>query len=141
MPQLAGRESGRESGLAGEARDHCFWVHKGRGFLPCVPTDGRAPPKRAPETGVTCSYHLGHGLLMLPLLPPRILCANAGHYPHPPGSLCSTPLPGSRDLGTNSLGEHMMHLRLLQCHASLCRCWLAPHSNYDYHTPPSPQPE
>ena len=28
----------------------------------------------------------GHELLMLPLLPPRILCANACHYPHPLGT-------------------------------------------------------
>ena len=36
-PQLAGRESGKKSGPAEEARDHCFAVRKERGF--------RAPPK------------------------------------------------------------------------------------------------
>ena len=37
VPQLAGRESGKKSGTAKEARDHCFEVCKERGF--------RAPPK------------------------------------------------------------------------------------------------
>ena len=37
VPQLAGRESGKNSGTAEEARDHCFRVHEERGF--------RAPPK------------------------------------------------------------------------------------------------
>ena len=46
----------------------------------------------------------------------------------PPGSLCSPPLPGSRDPGTTSLGEHMVCLRLLQCQASLCHHRLTPHS-------------
>ena len=36
-PQLAGRESGKKSGAAKEARDHCFGVREERGF--------RAPPK------------------------------------------------------------------------------------------------
>ena len=36
-PQLAGRESGKKSGPAEEARDHCFRVRKERGF--------RAAPK------------------------------------------------------------------------------------------------
>ena len=31
-PQLAGRESGKKSGTAKEARDHCFGVHEERGF-------------------------------------------------------------------------------------------------------------
>ena len=52
-PQLARRESGEKSGLAGEARDHCFRVCKERGFLLCVPTDGRTLPKQATETNVT----------------------------------------------------------------------------------------
>ena len=50
-PQLAGRESGKKSRLAEEIRDHCFRVRKERGF--------RAPPKRAPETGVNHGYHIG----------------------------------------------------------------------------------
>ena len=57
-PQLAGRESGKKSGAAEEARDHCFSVHEEKGFLPRVPTEGRAPPKRSPETGTSHSYQL-----------------------------------------------------------------------------------
>ena len=45
----------------------------------------------------------------------------------PPGRLCSLPLPGSRDPGTTSLGEHTTRLRLVQRHAVLCRRRLAPH--------------
>ena len=59
MPQLARRESGKKSGPAEEARDHCFGVCKERGFLPCLPTEGREPPKRAPEMGVSHDYQLG----------------------------------------------------------------------------------
>ena len=44
-PQLAGRESGKKSGTAEEARDHCFRVREERGFPPHVPTEGRALPK------------------------------------------------------------------------------------------------
>ena len=50
-PRLAGRESRKKSGAAEEARDHCFRVPKDRG--------SRAPPKRAPETGVSCGYQHG----------------------------------------------------------------------------------
>ena len=57
-PQLARRETRNKSGPAEEARDHNFRVHKEKGFLLCVPTDGRAPPKRVPETGASHSYHL-----------------------------------------------------------------------------------
>ena len=46
-PQLAGRESGKKSGPAKEARDHCFGVHKERGF--------RTLPKQTPETGASIS--------------------------------------------------------------------------------------
>ena len=59
VTQLAGRESRKKSGPAREARDHCFRVSEERGFLLRVPTGSRAPPKQAPETGVSCSYHLG----------------------------------------------------------------------------------
>ena len=45
MPQLARRESGKKFGPAEEARDHCFRVHKERGF--------RALPKQVPEMGVS----------------------------------------------------------------------------------------
>ena len=50
-PRLAGRESGRKSGAAREATDHCFLVHEERGF--------RAQPKRAPEPGVSRGYQHG----------------------------------------------------------------------------------
>ena len=45
---LAGRESGKKSAAAEQARDHCFRVREERGF--------RAPPKQAPETGVSRGY-------------------------------------------------------------------------------------
>ena len=62
----------------------------------------------------------GREMLMLLLQPPRILCASTGHYPQPcPESLCSPPLPGSCNPGTTSLGEHTVHLRLLQLHMGL----------------------
>ena len=58
-PQLAGRESGKKSGAAKEARDHCDRVHEERGFLPCLPTESRAPLKQAAETSTSCGYQLG----------------------------------------------------------------------------------
>ena len=71
----------------------------------------------------------GHETLRLLLQSPRILCATTGHYPHLPSwEPVQVPLPGSRDPGTTSLGEHMVHLRLLQCHAGLCQRRLAQHS-------------
>ena len=48
----------------------------------------------------------------------------------PPGSLCSPPLPGSREPGTTSPGERTARLRLLQCHAGLCHHRLAPPPPY-----------
>ena len=50
-PQLAGRESGKKSVPAEEARDHCFGVHEERGL--------RAPLKGAPETGTSHGYQCG----------------------------------------------------------------------------------
>ena len=44
-PQLAGKESRKKSGPAGEARDLCFRVREERGILPSVPTEDRALPK------------------------------------------------------------------------------------------------
>ena len=58
MPELVRRESGKKSGPAGEARDLCLGVREERGFLPSVPTEGRALPKQAPVTGASHSYHL-----------------------------------------------------------------------------------
>ena len=86
-PQLARRQSGRKSRPAKQARDHSFRVCEERGFLPHVPTEGRAPPKQAPEMGVSRSFSSDprdrHETLMLLLLPPGILCARTGHYLHP----------------------------------------------------------
>ena len=52
---LAERESGKKSAAAEEARDFFlplgFTARKERGF--------RAPPKRTPETGVSCGYQRG----------------------------------------------------------------------------------
>ncbi|KAJ8783924.1 hypothetical protein J1605_008967 [Eschrichtius robustus] len=48
---LGGRESGKRSAAAEEARDHCFGVREERGF--------RAPPKRAPEAGASRGYQRG----------------------------------------------------------------------------------
>ena len=58
VPQLVGRESGKTSGLTGDAREHCFRVLEERGFLLRVPTEDRTPPKQAPETGVSHGYQL-----------------------------------------------------------------------------------
>ena len=67
----------------------------------------------------------GHEMLRLLLPPPRSLCASTGHYPHlPSGSLCSPPLPVSRDPGTTSPGERTACLGLVQRHAGLCHCRL-----------------
>ena len=41
-PQVAGRKSRKNSGLAEEARDHCFGVHGEKRFLSHLPTEGRA---------------------------------------------------------------------------------------------------
>ena len=51
-PCLARRQSGKKSGTAEEARDHCFVVREETGF--------RAPPKRAPETGASRGYQRRH---------------------------------------------------------------------------------
>ena len=55
-PRLAGRESGKRSGTAEEARDHCFGVHEERRV--------RALPKQAPETG-SVDTRDGHEMLRL----------------------------------------------------------------------------
>ena len=96
----------------------------------------------AQATAISSDFRDRHETLTLLPLPPRILCTSTGQYPPThPGSLCSPPLPGSEDPGTTSPGKHTARLRLLQCHAGLCRHRLAQHSNYDYHTIPSPRPE
>ena len=54
-PQLAGRESGKKSAAAEQARNFflplCFLVREERGF--------RAPPKQPPETGASRGYQRG----------------------------------------------------------------------------------
>ena len=50
-PQLVGRESGKKSGAAKEARDRCFGVREERGF--------RVPLKGTPETGASRGYQCG----------------------------------------------------------------------------------
>ena len=48
-----------------------------------------------------------HETLTWLLQPPRSLCASTGHYPHLPSwEPVNPPVPGSRDPGTNSPGEH-----------------------------------
>ena len=80
-------------------------------------------------TAINADTRDGHEMLRLLLQPPRRLCASTGHYPHfPPRSLCSPPLPESCNQGTTSLGEHTVHLRLLQHHAGLCCLRLVLHS-------------
>ena len=121
---------------------------RGERFLPCVPTEGRALPKQVPETGASCGYQLepqrqawnantDAAATKNPMCKHRSLSTHAPN----PESLWSPPLPKSLDPGTTSLGEHTACLRLVQCHASLCYQRLTPHSSYDYHTPPSHQPE
>ena len=58
VTQLAGRESGKKSGTAKDARDHCFGMREERAFLPHVHTESRAPPKWAPEMGASHGYQL-----------------------------------------------------------------------------------
>ena len=133
MPQLAGRESGKKSGPAREPRDHCFRVSRERGFLLRVCPEMAEHhlsklQKQARAAAIISDPRGGHGPLTLP---PRILCASTGHYPHPPGSLYSPPLPGSRGPGPTSPGEHMACLGLLQCHADLCHRRHTLHSTYD----------
>ena len=116
VSQLAGRESRKKSGTAEEARDHCFGVHEERGFLLCVSTEGRALPKRAPETGASHGYQLrpqkwawtANTAVVAtknPVCKRRSLPTPPPPTPHS-RSLCSPPLPGCRDPGTTSLGEH-----------------------------------
>ena len=123
MTQLARTESGKKSGPAGEARDLCFGVHEDRRLLPSMSTKAEhhiSELQRQAQAAANSSDHRDrHEMLSLLLLTARILCASTGHYPHTPRSLCRTPLPGSQDPGTTSLGEHTVHLRQLQRHTSL----------------------
>ena len=83
--------------------------------------DGHEPrlSARTPETGVRrwgCCCRLQKSCVQA-----QVTLHNA-----PPGSLCSSPLPGSCDPGTTSPGERTACLRLVQHHASLRRRRLAP---------------
>ena len=57
-PQLAGKESGKKSGPAEEATDHCFRGHEEGRFLPCLPKEDRSLPEQASEMGVSHGYQL-----------------------------------------------------------------------------------
>ena len=141
--QLAGREYRKKSGPAREARDHCLRVCKEGTFLIRVPTDDRGTPKWAPEMGMSCGYHLGPQrrawTTTAATTATKDPVCKYRSLPTPSRILCNTPLPGFCDSGTTSSGEHMACLKLLQRHTRLCCCRLATHSNYDYHTPPSPE--
>ena len=107
------------------ARDHCF------GCMRRGDSEHRLNElqRRARAAAISADPRDRHETLRLLLQPPRSLCASTGHYSHlPPGSLCSPPLPGSRDTGTTSPRECTAHLRLLQYYIGLCRRRLAPHS-------------
>ena len=127
MPRLAGRESGKRSGAAEEARDHCFGVHEERGF--------RAPPKRAPETGARHGYQCRHqrwagdakaaaAATKKPVCKHRSL-STPPRLPQEPVQPATARVPRSR---ATSLGERTARLRLVQCPAGLCLRRLALHS-------------
>ena len=83
-PQLAGREAGKKSGAAEEARDFsCLFVswceRRGDSQHRLKELQRQA---RAAAIGV--NPRDGHETLRLLLLPPRSLCASTGHYPHLP---------------------------------------------------------
>ena len=87
-PWLAGRESGKKSGPAEEARDFflplCFLVHEERGF--------RAPLKRAPEMGASRGDQRGPqrrawGAKAAAAATKKPVCEQR--------SLCTPPLPGA----------------------------------------------
>ena len=78
------------------------------------------PQRQARAAAISTDTRDGHEMLRLLLQPPRILCANTGHYPYLPSqNPVQPPLPGSHDTGTTSPGEHMVHLRQLQRRAGL----------------------
>ena len=144
-PQLAGRESGRKSGPAEEARDHCFGVCEERGFLLCATKEGRAKPKRAQRWARAAANSLDprdrHETLRLPLLPPRILCASTGHThnPHNPstlGACAARHCQGPKMQG--QLPRKNTQCASGCCHVSLCHHRLTLHSNHDYCTLPLP---
>ena len=73
--------------------------------------------RRARATATSADPRDGREMLGLLLPPPKVLCVSTVTLPTaPPGSLCSPPLPGSRDPGTTSPGGRTAHLRLVQGH-------------------------
>ena len=142
MPQLAERKSGKKSGPA-EEKETIFWggVRRGDSFPVCSQKAEHCLnelQRWVQAMAISLDHRDRHEMLTLLLQTPRMLCASTGHYPHHHRTLCNKPLPGYCDPGTSSLEKHMVHLRLLQYHASLCHRKLTPHSNYNYCTPPSP---
>ena len=75
VPQLAGRESGKDSGTASEARDHCFGMRKKRDSEHCLNELQRWTQGAA----ISVDTRDGHEMLRLLLQPPRSLCAGTGH--------------------------------------------------------------
>ena len=143
-PQLAGMEARKNSGPAGEARDLCFRVHEERGFLPSVPTKGRAPSKQAPEMGVSCSYQLGHQrrawnakASAAATKNPVCNCRSQFTLSQEPVQHATARVPWSRDNfpgRTHGAPQAVAMSRqplLPQAH---------PAFQFDYHTPPSPWP-
>ena len=84
VPQLAGRESGKRSGAAEEARDFflplCFLVREERGLR----TRLKELQRWVPAAAISTDPRDGHEMLRLLLQPPRSLCASTGHSPHIP---------------------------------------------------------
>ena len=85
--------------------------------------------RQAQAIAISADARDRHELLRLLLQSPRSLCESTGPYPYCPSKEPVQPsLPGSRDPGTTSPGEHTARLRLLQCHAGLCHRRLTLHS-------------
>ena len=80
VPQLARRESGKKSGAAEEARDHCFRCAR-RGDSERRLNELQ---RRAQATAISADPRDGQETLRLLLPPPRSLCASTGHSPHLP---------------------------------------------------------
>ena len=131
-PQLPGRESGKcLDQLKRQETIVSGCTKRGDSFPVCPQNTEHCLSKLqrwAQAMAISLDPRDRHEMLTLLLLPPKILCASTGPYPHTPRSLCSPPLPGTRDPGTTSLGECTVHLKLLQHHSSLCHCRLALHS-------------
>ena len=83
-PQLAGRESGKKSAAAEEARDFflplCFLVREERDSERRL----KELQRRARAAANSADPRDGHETLRLLLPPPRSLCASTGHSPHLP---------------------------------------------------------